>query len=77
MLKKIVKIVVGVALATLVILAAGVQYLLSQPEPEGFPILEYHMVQEKNPDKAEELANQHMINAYENMVDKGLLEMYD
>ncbi len=54
LLKKIVKIVVGVALATLVILAAGVQYLLSQPEPEGFPILEYHMVQEKNPDKAYE-----------------------
>ena len=34
-------------------------------------------IKEKNPDKAEELANQHMINAYENMVDKGLLEMYD
>ncbi len=34
-------------------------------------------IREKNPDKAEELANQHMVNAYENMVDKGLLEMYD
>ena len=35
-----------------VILFAGIQYLLSQPEPEGFPILEYHIVQEKNPDRA-------------------------
>ncbi len=34
-------------------------------------------IKEKNPDKAEELANQHMINAYDNMVDHGLLEMYD
>ena len=34
-------------------------------------------IKEKNPDKAEELANQHMINAYENMVDKGLLEMFE
>jgi DNA-binding GntR family transcriptional regulator len=34
-------------------------------------------IREKDPDKAEELANQHMINAYENMVDKGLLEMFE
>ena len=34
-------------------------------------------IKENNPDKAEELANQHMINAYENMVDKGLLEMFE
>ncbi len=34
-------------------------------------------IRENNPDKAEELANQHMLNAYENMVDKGLLEIYD
>ncbi len=34
-------------------------------------------IKEKNPDKAEELANQHMINAYDNMVDHGLLEMYE
>ena len=34
-------------------------------------------VKEKNPDKAEELAHQHMINAYDNMVDHGLLEMYE
>ncbi len=34
-------------------------------------------IKEKNPDKAEELANQHMINAYENMVDHGLLELYE
>ena len=32
---------------------------------------------EKNPDKAEELANQHMINAYDNMVDHGLLDMFE
>ena len=34
-------------------------------------------IREKNPDKAEELANQHMINAYENMVDHGLLDMFE
>ena len=34
-------------------------------------------IREKNPDKAEELANQHMINAYDNMVDHGLLDMYE
>ena len=34
-------------------------------------------IKENNPDKAEELANQHMINAYENMVDKGLLDMFE
>ncbi len=34
-------------------------------------------IKEKNPDKAEELANQHMINAYDNMVDHGLLELYE
>ena len=34
-------------------------------------------IKENNPDKAEELANQHMINAYENMVDKGLLDLYE
>ena len=34
-------------------------------------------IRENNPDKAEELANQHMINAYENMLDKGLLELYE
>ncbi len=34
-------------------------------------------IKENNPDKAEELANQHMINAYENMLDHGLLELYD
>jgi DNA-binding GntR family transcriptional regulator len=34
-------------------------------------------IKENNPDKAEELANQHMINAYENMLDKGLLEMFE
>ena len=34
-------------------------------------------IKENNPDKAEELANQHMINAYENMLDKGLLELYE
>ena len=34
-------------------------------------------IKENNPDKAEELANQHMVNAYENMLDHGLLEMYD
>jgi DNA-binding GntR family transcriptional regulator len=34
-------------------------------------------IKENNPDKAEELANQHMLNAYENMVDKGLLDLYE
>ncbi len=34
-------------------------------------------IKENNPDKAEELANQHMINAYENMVEKGLLSMFE
>ena len=30
--------------------AGYIKYLLSQPEPEGFPILEYHMVQEYTPE---------------------------
>ncbi len=34
-------------------------------------------IKENNPDKAEELANQHMINAYENMIEKGLLDLYE
>ena len=34
-------------------------------------------IKENNPDKAEELANQHMLNAYENMVEKGLLDLYE
>ena len=33
-------------------------------------------IKEKNPDKAEQLANMHMINAYDNMVKNGLLEMF-
>ena len=32
----------------------GLQYLLSQPAPAGFPILEYHMVQAENPKDAYE-----------------------
>ena len=34
-------------------------------------------IKENNPDKAEELANQHMLNAYENMIDHGLLDMFE
>ena len=33
-------------------------------------------IKEKNKDKAEELANKHMINAYDNMVKNGLYNIY-
>ncbi|MBE5836217.1 MAG: GntR family transcriptional regulator [Butyrivibrio sp.] len=33
-------------------------------------------IKTKDPDKAEQLANMHMINAYDNMVKNGLLEMF-
>ncbi|MCR4834249.1 MAG: GntR family transcriptional regulator [Butyrivibrio sp.] len=33
-------------------------------------------IKAKDPDKAEQLANMHMINAYDNMVKNGLLEMF-
>ncbi len=48
---RFIKIVILVVVLGVVALFAGIQYLLSQPAPEGFPILEYHMVQEKNQDK--------------------------
>lgn len=35
-------------MAVVLVLWGGIQYLLSQPEPEGFPILEYHMVQQED-----------------------------
>ena len=54
LLKKFIKIALGLIVAVVLIIWAGIQYLLAQPEPEGFPILEYHMVQEHNPDKAYE-----------------------
>ncbi|MCR5101207.1 MAG: GntR family transcriptional regulator [Butyrivibrio sp.] len=34
-------------------------------------------IKEKNPDKAEQLANQHMINAYNNMLSNGFFDDYD
>ncbi len=33
-------------------------------------------IRDNNPDKAEEIAHKHMLNAYENMVKNGLLEMF-
>ena len=51
---RFIKIPLLVVVLGAILLFAGIQYLLSQPAPEGFPILEYHMVQEANPDKAYE-----------------------
>ena len=51
---RFIKIALLVVVLGAILLFAGIQYLLSQPAPEGFPILEYHMVQEANPDKAYE-----------------------
>ncbi|ORT99232.1 hypothetical protein D081_2097 [Anaerovibrio sp. JC8] len=53
-MKKFIKIALSIIVIAALAIFAGVQYLLSQPAPEGFPILEYHMVQEQNPDKAYE-----------------------
>ena len=45
---KYLKYILGVLVAVVLVLWGGIQYLLSQPEPEGFPILEYHMVQQED-----------------------------
>lgn len=51
-MKKYVKYL-AVSLAAFVLFCwAGVEYLLAQPEPEGFPILEYHMIQKDDPKDA-------------------------
>lgn len=47
---KYLKYVLGVLAVLLLVLFGGIQYLLAQPEPEGFPILEYHMVQQDTPE---------------------------
>ena len=49
-LHKYLKYVLGVLAVLLLVLFCGIQYLLAQPEPEGFPILEYHMVQQDTPE---------------------------
>ena len=49
---KYLKYILGVLVAGGLVLWGGIQYLLSQPEPEGFPILEYHMVQQEDPKDA-------------------------
>lgn len=49
-LHKYLKYVLGVFAVLLLVLFGGIQYLLAQPEPEGFPILEYHMVQQDTPE---------------------------
>lgn len=51
-MQKYLKYGLGVLVALVLVLWGGIEYLLSQPEPEGFPILEYHMVQQKTPDDA-------------------------
>ncbi|WP_297569802.1 polysaccharide deacetylase family protein [uncultured Anaerovibrio sp.] len=53
-MKRCIKIAIGVFASAIIIMLVGIQYLLSQPAPAGFPILEYHIVQEKNPDRAYE-----------------------
>ena len=49
---KYLKYILGVLVAVVLVLWGGIQYLLSQPEPEGVPILEYHMVQQEDPKDA-------------------------
>ena len=51
-MKKYLKYILGILALLVLVLWGGMEYLLSQPEPEGFPILEYHMVQEKDPEDA-------------------------
>lgn len=53
-MKRCIKIAIGVFASAIIIMLLGIQYLLSQSAPAGFPILEYHIVQEKNPDRAYE-----------------------
>ena len=53
-MKKYLRWGLGVAAVLLLALYGGIQYLLSQPEPEGVPILEYHMVQAEDPKDAYE-----------------------
>ena len=53
-MKKKLKIFLGILVGIVVVLGGGLSYLLSQPEPAGFPILEYHMVQQVDPEKAYE-----------------------
>ena len=51
-MKKLVKYA-GIAFGVIVLFCGAViGYCLSQPEPEGFPILEYHMVQAEEPKEA-------------------------
>ena len=51
-MKRYVKYIAGSIAVLAVSCWAGVEYLLAQPEPEGFPILEYHMVQQAEPQDA-------------------------
>ena len=53
-MKKYLKWGLGTLAAVLLAGYGGLQYLLAQPEPEGFPILEYHMVQAEDPEDAYE-----------------------
>ena len=53
-MKKYLKWGLGTLAAVLLAGYGGLQYLLAQPEPEGFPILEYHMVQAEEPKDAYE-----------------------
>lgn len=52
--KKILLVLLSVALLGSGAFIGYVRYLLTLPEPEGFPILEYHMVQEVTPDDGPE-----------------------
>ncbi|WP_296733047.1 polysaccharide deacetylase family protein [Anaerovibrio sp.] len=51
--KKMALIATGVALLAVLLIFCGMQ-LLSMPDPKGIPILEYHMVQAVDPDRAYE-----------------------
>lgn len=44
--------ILGGLLITAMLVSFYILYLLSQPAPEGFPILEYHMVQQETPKNA-------------------------
>lgn len=48
-MKKYILRALGGLVAVMVCIAIYVAYLLSQPAPEGFPVLEYHMVQQETP----------------------------
>lgn len=52
--KKILLGLTGAVFIGSIAFAGYVKYLLTLPEPEGFPILEYHLVQAEEPDNGQE-----------------------